>query len=334
MSALKSPIKSLPLALTTLAALASCAPTERAAERTGSAKSAVIGGTPDAGDPAIVLLAAWPADQTVLDLCTATLVAPTMLLTAAHCVDPHTHPGYQFGVFVGPDANAYPTASTLIPKLLPIAAFHVHPDYDRDPPFTADVALVELAAPLDVTPLPVSFTAPTDDDVGAPARIVGYGQTVYEQPNAAKYSADTVLAAIDPGDTITVGELARRTCIGDSGGPALMDRNGVETVVGVNSYTDLAGCLEPAHYRRTDLYAAFLADYVPVPSGSGGGGAGSGGASAGQGGAGGASEGTGGAGGSDEDDGCSLTARRTTQNSAFLFLAVAALLARRSVAKR
>ncbi|MFO0555529.1 MAG: S1 family peptidase [Polyangiaceae bacterium] len=300
-----------------LLALVSCQNASASlAEHTRASRDAIINGAADDADPAIVMLAAWPSDLSSLDLCTATLVAPDALLTAAHCVDPSTHQGYGFGVYFGPDANAYPTASTLVPKLSPIASVHVHPDYDRDPPFTADLAIVLLPESVAIEPLPLGYSPVEASDVGAPARIVGYGQTKYEVPNAKKFSADTVLAGLDATDTITVGDLTHRTCIGDSGGPALMVRGGVETVIGVNSFTDLAGCLEPAHYRRTDLYADFLDLYVPrLSSGAGGaGGAAQGGGGASAGGAGGDT----GAGGSsisdggDESDGCSAGRARST----------------------
>ncbi len=252
---------------------------EPTANALGRARSAVIGGEPDAGDPAVVLLAAWSPDLATLDLCTATLIGPDVLLTAAHCVDEASHPGGSFGVFFGPDANAYPSASTLIPKLADIAEIHVHPDYDPEPPFSADIAVVILAEPRPTKPLPVLWSPLSSDLVGAPARIVGYGQTLYEEPNASKHEALTVLAAIDEGDTITVGDVDHKTCIGDSGGPALVFVDGVETVIGVNSYTDLAGCLEPAHYRRTDLYTGFLGQFVPAPEPGVGGAGGEGGVS-------------------------------------------------------
>src|SRR4051812_40415030 len=58
----------------------------------------IIGGAVDTGDPAVVMLAAYPTDHSTLFTCTAVVISPTALLTAAHCVD---HPGFQFGVFFG-----------------------------------------------------------------------------------------------------------------------------------------------------------------------------------------------------------------------------------------
>lgn len=280
-------------------------------EPVGDSRAPIIGGEPDDGDPAVVLFARWSPDLTILDTCTAVQIGPDVLLTAAHCVDPSMHGGWGMGVFIGPDASAYPNASTLIPQLLPVASTEVHPDYDRDPPFTADLGIVVLEAPLSTKPLPIQWDALPPELVGEAARIIGYGQVVYDQYNARKHDADTVLQAIDDGDTITVGDAQHRSCVGDSGGPATVTIDGVETVVGINSYADLAGCLEPAHYRRTDLYTDFIGAFIdapapPDPPEQGGGGASPGGS-----GAGGEVQSAGGSSSdeSDEEDGCSASGR-------------------------
>ncbi len=148
--------------------------------------------------------------------------------------------------------------------------------------------------------MPVNRTALDMSVVGQSARIVGYGQTTYGTYNAKREIATTVVDSLET-DTVTVGDNQRRSCVGDSGGPALVMLNGVETVIGTDSYTDTTGCTQPAHYRRTDVYADFINTYAPPPAvdaGTGGGSAGTGGGSAGTGGGsagtGGGSAGTGG----------------------------------------
>lgn len=312
-----------------LLSLLACEP---AAEPVGRAGVNIIGGSADPSDSAVVLLAAYSPDLTVLDLCTASLIAPDVLLTAAHCVDEPNHPDWSFGVFTGADANGYTTASTLAPQLLPISEIVVHPDYETDPPFTADIALVRLVSPLEATPLPIAWRPLDDSIVGSEARIVGYGQLEYQEPNAARHSATTLVAAVDEGDTITVGDVDHKTCVGDSGGPALVVLDGVETVIGVNSYTDLAGCLEPAHYRRVDLYTSFIAELVDPPApGEGGNDAGGapaeppGGAN--QGGSAEAPEET-------EGDGCAVSATAPrTDFAPVAALALAAWARRRAIAR-
>ncbi len=232
----------------------------------GEATQAILGGAVDPGDPAVVLLASYPPDLSVLDTCTATIISDTVLLTAAHCVDAANHPGYVYGVFPGADASPYATLVDLQPYLLPVASVHAHPDYDPSAPFHADLGVVVLAAPAGVTPMPVN-RAPLDASiVGQPARIVGYGQVVYGEFNDTKHQATTVVDALGADDTITVGDSVRRSCVGDSGGPALAKLGGVETIVGVDSYTETSGCTQPANYRRPDLYTAFIDTYAPAPA--------------------------------------------------------------------
>jgi MYXO-CTERM domain-containing protein len=215
------------------------------------ASAPIIGGTVDTGDPAVVMLAAYPADRSTMYTCTAVLVAPDVLLTAAHCLD---HPGYTYGVFVGADASSYPTLAQLEPQLAAVTAVHVHPQYNRAAPFFADIGIVKLAAPLSITPLAIQRTAPLPELAGAQVRIVGYGQTTYGQANSTKFAASTTIMSLESDDTILIGDPQRHTCIGDSGGPALLGN----VVLGVDSYANTAGCTEPAYFRRTDAFLPFI----------------------------------------------------------------------------
>lgn len=245
------------LAALVLAVLVGCA-----SPAPGALARPIIGGSLDTGDPAVVLLVSFPPDRSTLNTCTATVIAPTVLLTAAHCVDPATHPAHIFGAYLGADASAVATATAIEPHLVLATATVAHPGYQTTAPFTADIAVVTLAAPVSATPVPLRRSAPTPL-VGQPARIVGYGQTVYGTFNAVKHAGTTTLAAVDSGDTVTVGDATVRSCIGDSGGPALVMVGGVETLVGVNSYSDTTGCADPAHYRRVDVYLPFIDPYLP-----------------------------------------------------------------------
>lgn len=261
--------------------LAACAAPGADADPVNEAASPIIGGTLDTGDPAVVLLYSYPADESSLYTCSAAVIAPTVLITAAHCVDDANHPGYVHGVFAEPDASSYANIKALKPHLLSVKSVHAHPDYDTAPPFYADIAVVILDKPILATPLPINRAAPSPSLVGGPARMVGYGQVQVGKYNVIKHEAPTVVASIGPVDTIVVGDSAHLSCIGDSGGPALVMIDGVETIVGVDSYTETSGCKEPAHYRRTDVFTSFLDQYAPplpppVDGGIGGGGGGGG----------------------------------------------------------
>lgn len=253
--------------LLSLAALPLAACAEPAGLELGAAAAPIVGGTAAPDDHAVVLLASYPTDRSVLATCTASVIAPTVLLTAAHCVDPTTHPGWVFGMFPGADASAYPTLAALEPHLVPVASVHAHPSYVRTAPFTADIAVAILATPTDIAPLPVNRAALSSSLTGQPARIVGYGQAQVGVASATRRQAMTVIDGFDPDDTVRVGDAQHVTCLGDSGGPALIAIGGVETIIGVDSYADNGTCDRPAHFRRTDAYAAsFIDTYAPPPA--------------------------------------------------------------------
>ncbi len=249
------------------ASLTACAPP---AAGPGRDDPAIIGGSADSGDPAVVLLISYPQDQSTFYTCTASFVSPQLLVTAAHCVDSANHGGYTFGLFLGESALAYSTAAELAPELIAVSEVHANPNYNPLSPFLADIGVVLVGAPQAITPLPFQKTPLSAAIVGQPARLVGYGQTVYQTFNDAKFSAATTVLALDSGDTVSVGDANHHSCVGDSGGPALVMMNGVETIIGVDSYTDVAGCTTAAHYRRLDEYVDFVTQYLPSPNDLGG----------------------------------------------------------------
>lgn len=226
----------------------------------GSDEQAIIGGTVSTGNTAVVMLAGYPPDRTVVHTCTAVVVSPTVALTSAHCIDAPTHPNYLYGVFPGDDAAAYPFLVDLEPHLTPVTSVHPHPQYSPTLPFYGDIGVIVLGTALPVAPLPMQRTPIGPYIVGMPAKIVGYGQTTYQTFNQTRHEAMTTVTAIED-DTIVVGDSAKRGCLGDSGGPAIV--GGV--VVGIDSYGP-TGCGGPAHYRRVDSFLPFIDQYVPPPA--------------------------------------------------------------------
>ena len=61
---------------------------------------------------------------------------------------------------------------------------------------------------------------------------------------------------------IGVGDSRHGTCNGDSGGPAFMRIDGVETIVGVTSYGN-ADCSDGGFDARVDSDLAFIDTYLP-----------------------------------------------------------------------
>ncbi len=232
------------------------------AEGVSTDEHAIIGGTRSEGNAATIMLVGYPPDRSVIHTCTAVMISPTVALTAAHCIDSPTHPNYVYGVFPGDDASPYPFLVDLEPHLLPVASVHPHTQYDDQLPFYADIGVVVLENALPVAPLQIRRLPFDQSLVGLPALIIGYGQTTYMQNNSTRYEAMTNVSGIE-NDTIIVGDTSKRSCLGDSGGPAIMNN----MVVGIDSYGP-TGCGGPAHYRRVDSFLPFIDQYVPPPAGS------------------------------------------------------------------
>ncbi|MFG1400308.1 S1 family peptidase [Xanthobacter sediminis] len=157
--------------------------------------------------------------------CTATVLAPDLLLTAAHCVEPEA----DYAVAIVDDGP---------PKLFPAARVAVHPRFSADQfrtrrP-TPDLALVKLSEPLPGRFRPAALTdADGLPPKGADFTLAGFGVTA----EGATKSAGTLRAVRLPSIGTTGGIMVRLAppagtagaCTGDSGGPAFQG----EAVAGV-----------------------------------------------------------------------------------------------------
>jgi secreted trypsin-like serine protease len=181
----------------------------------------IFNGTATAEFPAVVGLAVTNRDigRTV---CSGTLITPTAVLTAAHCLafDP-----VQVVVIV------FPTATTRADYVA--SAFVSHPRFSLARVPLADVAVVRLATPVaDVQPLPLVSHSPRPRTRGF---IVGYGDDGLG--NFGEKRVGTIRLRRCPrglrvqGNVVHLGKAlcwrptfnSSDTCSGDSGGPLLVD---------------------------------------------------------------------------------------------------------------
>jgi len=140
-------------------------------------------------------------------LCTGTLVAPDLVLTAGHCIDDTAEYRLTFS-----DGSRRGAEST-----------HIHPQYDPDeeePTFDNsryDAALIHLDNPIRTIDMVGFADAITTSDIGA---TVGWGQMDREDETSLPRVLQVVPTALDQvSDMIIGGTNTQHTGPGDSGGP-------------------------------------------------------------------------------------------------------------------
>lgn len=188
-----------------------------------STSQAVVGGQAEARYPPVGYLLVGDSRATLHGPnCGATLIAPDVAVTAAHCIAGEK----AFGVAIGPSALRV-NAKTAVPHASYLGNAGGMERYAHD------VAVVFLDVPI---PSVEPATVGAASTAGA-YRYIGYGRTtVGDSTVTAGYtnerkSTAMAVTSVVPLNLFTAG-LGGGLCWGDSGGP-LMDEDGGTTIYGV-----------------------------------------------------------------------------------------------------
>ena len=238
---------------------------------TMGAASAITNGEPDNGRHPYVGLAVFDVDGAPSHRCSASLLSPTLVLTAGHCTEGTSAARVWFDENVQTNTE-YPFGGTTSYE----GVAYTHPDFCIEcgnglPGFAStDVGVIVLSEPVPTSVVSEYAVLPELGLVDTlenktPVDFVGYG--VQEQIRGGgppvwtgqrirlyapselvsgnfKHSDEFMKLALNPGGG------SGGTCFGDSGGPDLL--GGTDIVLAVNSYVTNSNCTGVGYSARVD----------------------------------------------------------------------------------
>ncbi len=207
----------------------------------------------------------YVTDSSGHQFCGGTLVAPTKVVTAAHCATARTPRNTR--VVLGREDRQ--GTEGVVARL---SAIWIHPDYvaaDQG----ADVAVLTLRTPVAYTPLPLA--QPSDEvlyEPGTSGLVLGWGRTS-EQGGSSRYLLGATVPVMadehclnaypqyDPDEMTCAGypEGGVDTCQGDSGGPFVAGGK----LIGITSWGE--GCAregKPGVYVEVAAYADVIREQL------------------------------------------------------------------------
>lgn len=255
-----------------------------AAPAAPGAQASIIGGdvTTIEAFPSLAYIAAQTGKEEGF-ACTGTVIAPRLVLTAAHCVEDLDLGGFTpAGDYAVATGRAAPRKDST-GNVLQVSETHVFPGFDPGNAHS-DAALLVLSSPTPAPPMPLATAA--DNPLyagGAPVLLAGWGLTKANAGSAPEtlrttstvvldgaackkqtrsfspsFSSSLEMCTTDPPDHKNGG------CFGDSGGPAIAQRaDGSLVEIGITS-TGAPNCSTklPNIFTRVDTVSTWAAEWV------------------------------------------------------------------------
>lgn len=240
-------------------------------------KNKLIGGQPSLLHPAV---GALTRDNVVY--CSATLIAPRVVLSAAHCIDS----AFEYNMGSNTLHFRIDTEDSQAPNGYKTHYFPIEPSLlERHPQWVSNrvqrgydvgVAILKTPVPSNVT-TPIPFNDKplnVQDWTKKDMLFLGYGLISAVPYAISPNRKHSVMLNIEEvrNDRVVIRSPGKSVCHGDSGGPALGQMDGELRVLAVNSYalTGFAEGSNPPRTRcddgavsvRTDSYAAYIQGWV------------------------------------------------------------------------
>jgi hypothetical protein len=244
---------------------------------TASSAGAIINGEPDGNRHPYVVALRLIAPDGRANLCTGTLVSPTVIVTAGHCTYGVTAPVL---VWNSPHVMGFSPASAGRAYTSP----EFSPTFLANVPNTGDLGVVRLEFGPPIL-LPQYGQLPAMGHLDSFAKqkghqdldvtLVGYGLQSLDGPAFERTSGKAQIRNVNSNNVRDYGLQTSNsrgngtggsgTCLGDSGGPILYGDSNL--VIGVNSWGQNANCVGNDFSYRTDTAAAraFLGGFVLLP---------------------------------------------------------------------
>jgi len=268
---------------------------EQGGEQTGSTSQAIISGTtsPSSHDSVVLLIHAEDANH--FSVCSGTLIAPNIVVTARHCVSQTTAGAFACDKNgnLSSDSSGGTIGADFVPSDITIfvgsprpdvenAASHAQPNAVGKQIFhddgtvicSHDLGVILLDRPISGAVIaPIRLDPPTNK--GETFTAVGWGVSLDSDfPKQRQERSGIVIKEVGPFDGNSVDDVVppndflvgESTCSGDSGGPALSDSSGA--VIGVvsrggngkdDSQNASAGCIDASNdYTQTAPFKTII----------------------------------------------------------------------------